>query len=232
MSYSEAISSHVDKIIVGYIEKVVSAYPVVTKEQLLSVWGNETPVSVSGTNADNASNELSKLNKLELQELCKGKGLRHTGSKSELVKRLVDYEAQKTAVVPPAVEVKTQPKLIHKEKPPIALHRNKFGNFEHTETRFVFNNKTEKVYGKQNDNGSVSSLTPEDIDICNKFKFLYDIPFNLSSSNNAVVDKAVLELEEEEEVEVEVEVEEEEEEEEAEEEEEELEVEIEIEEED
>jgi hypothetical protein len=226
MSYSEAISSHVDKIIIGYIEKVVSAYPVVSKEQLLSVWGGN--FVTGGTNVDNASNELSKMNKPELQELCKGKGLRHTGSKPELVKRLVDYEAQKTAVVPPVAEVKTQPKLIHKEKPPIALHRNKFGNFEHTETRFVFNNKTEKVYGKQNDNGSVSSLTPEDIDICNKFKFLYDIPFNLSSSNNAVVDKAVLELEEEEEVEVE----EEEEEEEAEEEEEELEVEIEIEEED
>lgn len=227
MSYSEAISSHVDKIIIGYIEKVVSAYPVVTKEQLLSVWGKQTPAV--GTNADNASNELSKMNKAELQELCKGKGLSRTGSKVELVKRLVDYEAQKTAVAPPAIEVKTQqPKLIHKEKPPIALHRNKFGNFEHTETRFVFNNKTEKVYGKQNDNGSVSSLTPEDIDICNKFKFLYDIPFNLSSSNNAVVDKAVLELDEEEEVEVEVEEEEEE----AEEEEEELEIEIEIEEED
>ena len=48
----------------------------------------------------------------------------------------------------------------------ITLKRNKFGNYEHKETRFVVDKNTRCVYGKQNDNGSVDSLTPDDLKVC------------------------------------------------------------------
>jgi hypothetical protein len=233
MSYSQTISNAVDKIVLSYIDKVVSTYPaVISKEQLLGVWTNNMLGGLEGdakvvTAA--ASGELTKMSKNELVELCKAKGLKVSGSKPELIQRLVSFESQPKivdALAPPAQQQPPppQPKLVHKEKPPIALYRNKFGNFEHTDTHFVFNEKTEKVNGKQNADGTISDLTLDDIETCNKWKFTYDIPLNLQDGKNMTTDKALLELEEEEEEELEVDVEEEEEEEE----EEELEVEIEI----
>jgi len=56
-------------------------------------------------------------------------------------------------------------------------------NFEHKETSFVFNEKTKKVVGKQNPDGTITPLTVEDINMCNKFKFEYQIPFNLQEQD-------------------------------------------------
>lgn len=228
MTYSQAISAHVDKIVLSFIDKIVSSNPTVSKDALVLLWNNNstgTVVAVKGGGGDEASpsSELTKLSKTELVELCKAKNLKHTGTKPELVQRLVNFEKEKTH------QPQITPKLVHKAVPPIALHRNKFGNFEHPDTNFVFNEKTEKVYGRQNADGTVSPLTVDDINLCNKFKFSYDVPLNLQDNTNTTTDKALLELEEEEEEEeLEVEVEEEEEEEE----EEEVEVELEIDEDD
>ena len=43
--------------------------------------------------------------------------------------------------------------------------------------------KNKKVYGKQNTDGSVDKLTEKDIDICNKYKFLYILPTNLDEKS-------------------------------------------------
>lgn len=225
MSYSQTISSHLDKVVSTFIDKIVSQHPTMSKDDLMMLWnggGGGGGVTNKGGNGDSViPKELSVLSKSELVELCKTKKLKHTGTKPELLTRIVESENQ--AKTQPQIT----PKLVHRTVPPIALHRNKFGNFEHTETNFVFNEKTEKVYGKQNPDGSISQLSVDDINICNKFKFSYDIPSNLQQ--NSAADKVLTELdEEEEEVEVEVEVEvEEEEEEEQEEEEEEIELELE-----
>lgn len=205
MSYSQAITAHVDKTVLSFIDKIVSSNPTVSKDALVLLWNNNTVTAVKGGD-DAPPSELTKLSKTELVELCKTKNLKHTGTKQELVQRLVNFEKEKTQ------QPQITPKLVHKAVPPIALHRNKFGNFEHPDTNFVFNEKTEKVYGRQNADGIVSPLTVDDINLCNKFKFTYDIPLNLKDNTNATTDKALLELEEEEEEELEVEVEEEEEE--------------------
>ena len=223
MTYSQAISAHVDKTVLSFIDKIVSSNPTVSKDALVLLWNNNTAGTVTAVGDEAHPNELTKLSKTELVELCKTKNLKHTGTKPELIQRLVNFEKEKTH------QPQITPKLVHKAVPPIALHRNKFGNFEHTDTNFVFNEKTEKVYGRQNADGTVSPLTVDDINLCNKFKFSYDIPLNLQDNTNTTTDKALLELEEEEEEEeLEVEVEEEEEEEE----EEEVEVELEIDEDD
>ncbi len=62
--------------------------------------------------------------------------------------------------------------------PVISIHKNQFGNFEHAETGFILN-KSHRVIGKQNPNGSIDELSSEDIDMCNKYKFLFVLPNNL-----------------------------------------------------
>ena len=69
----------------------------------------------------------------------------------------------------------------------VQIKKNAFSNFEHVETGLVFDRITQKVIGKQNKNGKIDPLTDDDIEVCNKFKFRYDVPENLNSnSKNAV----------------------------------------------
>lgn len=222
MSFSAALSSSTEKVVLSYIDKVSNTYSI-NKEELLSMWngggGNNNGAEIGKPLIDNVPKELAVLSRNELVELCKTKKLKHGGTKNDLIQRIISVEK----------EIKTQPlitqappKLITKPAPPVLLSKNKFGNFEDAETHFVFNEKTRKVFGKQNTDGSVSSLTVEDINICNKFKFAFDVPNNLQQEDDKV---ELAELDEEEEEEIEVEIDEEEDEEE---EEEEVEVELEI----
>ncbi len=223
MSFTDLLTANIDKTVNSYIEKIAIRYSL-NKEELVSIWKGVEGVTVGGSGGvDEIPKELLSLNKNELVELCKNKNLKFGGTKTDLIQRLVAAEKQsKTQPLLKAVPVVT-PKLVSKVDP-IALHRNKFGNFEHPETGFIFHEKTEKVFGKQNPDGSITSLTVDDINICNKYKFAFDIPANLQQQEDKI---ELAELDEEEEIEVEVEEEDEEEEEE-----EEVEVELEIDEED
>lgn len=220
MSYSELLTASIDKTVISYIEKIVIRYSL-NKEELVSLWKGAE--GSSGGGVDEVPKELLSMSKNELVELCKSKNLKFGGTKNDLIQRLVTSEKQsKTQPLITALPV-VAPKLVSKVDP-IALHRNRHGNFEHPETGFIFHEKTEKVFGKQNPDGSISSLTLDDINICNKYKFAFDIPTNLQQQEDKV---ELAELDEDEEIEVEVEDEGEEEEEE-----EEVEVELEIDEDD
>jgi hypothetical protein len=75
-------------------------------------------------------------------------------------------------------------KKISNEKPIIVIRRNAFNNYEHPITKLVFSPVKTKdgqatVIGKQNDDGTISSLTDEDIEMCKKYNFTYAIPENL-----------------------------------------------------
>lgn len=50
--------------------------------------------------------------------------------------------------------------------PMILAARNKFGNYEHGETGFLFCRDTHKVYGRQNRNGTIAKLTIKDYEKC------------------------------------------------------------------
>lgn len=50
------------------------------------------------------------------------------------------------------------------------LRRNKFGNYEHPATRFVFDKDTKCVFGRQNGN-EVVPLSPQEIEICKTLNF-------------------------------------------------------------
>ena len=66
------------------------------------------------------------------------------------------------------------PKVIETiKKPTIVIGRNEYGNYEHTETGFVFKRTSENlnvVIGKQVDN-EVVDLDEDDLILCNKYGF-------------------------------------------------------------
>ena len=222
MSLQSALNDAVAKVMDQYISSVSQKYNI-EKTELLGLWKNsgkdcgEDVKEVEEINVD----YLLKCKKQELQVLCKKKGVKHTGTKAQLIGYLQGKTASPQAtprkeVTPrktkaPATKQPTVVENITKKVPVIAIRKNQFGNHEHPETTFVFDIKTKKAIGKQNEDGTIKSLEKEDIDVCNKYKFEYVIPANLDAHSN-LEDEKVDELEDEEyeEEEVEEEVEEDE----------------------
>lgn len=81
--------------------------------------------------------------------------------------------------------------------PAIPIRRNAFGNMVHPETGLTFDKaRSNKVVGRQLDDGTISPLTDEDIQNCKKFKFSYDLPDNLDT---AELDKKIDEVDDDDE---------------------------------
>jgi len=186
MSFSKIIQNAVDDTVTKYVEKVALKFNI-DKQQLLNIWNSidnlenkEEKKQPYDDSKQKIVNSLSRLTKPELVELCKTKNLKAKGTKAELIEILSDEETKKITV---KSSENINSKLVAKV-PSIAIKRNKFNNFEHEETSFIFDNKEKKVYGKQNADGSVSPLTKDDINLCNKYKFSYVIPDNLDTKNN------------------------------------------------
>ena len=199
-SLSDSIFKAVDDIINVFITKVSDKYKI-DENELFDMWKNGTStnsiiispvvkdVKAKVSNADSGKkNVLSKLSKSELVTMCKSKGLKVSGTKEGIIERILENETVNISTPTKTSPKKAggSPQIVKKlaEKiPVITITKNNFGNFEHDETGFVFDNKTQKVYGKQNKNGTISSLQHSDIDLCNKFKFDFVIPNNLNSKS-------------------------------------------------
>lgn len=176
-------------------------------EDVVALWGSEVKAPQGGKTGapkapkaalpDNTPPELAKCNKNELVELCKAKGLKHSGTKPDLIARLMGGEVVKPAAKETAKPAKASaasakagskpappkkgPSVLNTAPPTLSIRRNKHGNYEHAETGFVFDTKQHKVKGKQEADGSVAPLTEEDIETCDKFKFEYITPDNLDA---------------------------------------------------
>lgn len=128
---------------------------------------------------------LKKCTKDELVRLCKLKKQKTTGNKDDLVKRLISSN---------------KPPIIQKmfKCSPIHVIKNEWGNRMHPQSRLVFS-EDKIVVGYQNDDGSVSDLTPDMIDMCNQYKFKYKLPMNLDTSlRTEEIDQKISDLVEEE----------------------------------
>lgn len=171
---------------------------------------------------DLAAENLKSLKKPELADLCKARNLKVSGTKEELIQRLLggsvtvtastqSASAPKAATKPltkpltkalskAATEVRSEEvvkRLAQVKLPIIQLRRNKFGNCIHMDTQLVFNIETRRAYGKQKVDGIVEPLTDEDIETCKMYKFAYVIPTNLDRNKSDLKSVAVEELNEE-----------------------------------
>ena len=189
MSCFESLTKTIDKEVTSLLKNISSKYNIDEKE-ILEMWTNKITISSSPAVTTPEENALLKLSKNELIEMCKGKGLKITGSKNDLAGRISESEKNKSSLFQSknnSVSAKTAAstnvvnKLVEKI-PVIEIKKNKFGNYEHHESSLVYDNKTQKMYGKQNPDGSISKLTKDDINTCNKYKFSYIIPDNLADN--------------------------------------------------
>lgn len=223
MSLSQTVTKAVDEVVHTFIQQIATKYEL-DADELLREWeGNSAdkkvvtkkPVSKSSVtdmpsvDEDIDQDELLKYKKPELQALCRQRGVKCTGTKVELVGYLLRKETTSSSAgtVKETTKKETTKKGTKKEPPvlkklaskipSIAITRNQFGNHEHPDTSLVFDRKTTKVIGKQNDDGSVEDLTTEDIDICKQYKFEYEIPDNLDKKSK-LEDEKVEELDEDE----------------------------------
>jgi len=213
MSLSQTLTKNIENAIQSYIETIAEKYDL-NKEELVSLWsGSESKpkntkpkTAVETIDMDDVSLErLHKCNKAELVALCKSKSLKCTGTKEQLMDRLLgkdpssekpkkedkgkakDEPEAKPKVTKKADRAGASADVIKKltaDIPVIPIRRNAHGNLEHPETGLVFDRKTETVIGKQEDDGKVSELTDEDIEACKRFKFKYNIPNNLDKKVN------------------------------------------------
>ena len=211
MSLNGVLEEAIEKVIQTFISNVSTKYNL-DNDELNAIWtGNNkqsnTPKVVSFHEVDVSPDFLLKCNKAELTALCKQKGCKCSGTKTDLMSRLLGKEDTKKAEdtkKPKTTSKKSTPREISPiEKklvaniPNILVKRNKYNNYEHPETGLVFNNETKTVIGKQNKNGSVDDLSEDDIDQCNAFKFKFQIPTNLDSKSK-LVDVKIEELDEDE----------------------------------
>lgn len=214
-----SFSSHFDRLIRDFCHSISTEFNI-SEEKCYQLWSqsfsnekneetNEVKEDSSKRNEEDPDLEITKEKIMEatkdgLIAMCKKRGLKQSGKKDELYKRLMDSliashnsstsnsstnANEKKIVKNDAPKVKTGGTVIDKIKEQSrvfeqVLRKNKFGYYMHTETCLVFN--TDKmVHGRQNmENGSILDLTVEDIEICKKFKFPYKIPENLNSSKN------------------------------------------------
>jgi hypothetical protein len=209
MSLKENAFSGLNSVIFTFINLISQKYNINSNE-LKSLWEGESnviPVVASSvvSSSSPAAKELENLTKTQLIEMCKTKNLKVSGTKNELIARILESESIIRPTPPPVVQTTTttavvrSPTIIKKlvdKIPKLEIKRNSDGYYVHEETSFVFDTKTQKVYGKLDKNNKIEELSADDIDICNKYKFSYVLPNNLDKKIN-ILDVKVDELDDE-----------------------------------
>ena len=152
-----------------------------------------------------SSEQIMAANVAQLKAFCKSKKLPVGGKRQDLIDRLIksqsDSQGADTVSSDQTVDkAKDQPKK--KKRSPnrmpsipissIHLKKNSHGNYEHPETKLVFDKESKQVYGKQLDDGTIATLTEHDIQQCDQFKFTYVMPetINTGTSKSTNVDNS------------------------------------------
>jgi len=232
MSLSQSVTKAVNEIVYSFIQQISEKYNLDGAE-LLKEWDSEMvmqkPARKTATKSSTSSvvdlpsatdelnsDDLLKYKKPELQALCRQRGVKCSGTKTELISYLLGKPASGEDGEENEKPVKTSRSKAKKsddkslfvssnvpvakqiKKPSLALRANQFGNFEHPETSLVFNKVNSKVIGRQNPNGTIEELTNEDINTCKRYKFDFVLPTNLDQKTK-LEDERVEELEEDDE---------------------------------
>lgn len=151
----------------------------------------------STNSTDFTLENLSKLKKPELVSICKEKKLPISGTKSELIDRILNGPKDNKKPKPlTGVKENVGSKVIKKQTPinskpiykkireqfteekrePIIIKKNIHGNFEHLDTGLIFSiNK--KVIGVQGSDGSIRGLSIKDIE--NVYKYHFELEKNI-----------------------------------------------------
>ena len=135
--------------------------------------------------------QIMNANMAELKAICKQLKLTVGGKKQDLVDRILKSRQNGSQNTTETKQETTSDKPKKKRSPnrmpnipvsSIQIKKNDHGNYEHPETKLVFSREEKTVIGKQKDDGTISVLTEEDIELCNQFKFTYRMPEKIQTS--------------------------------------------------
>lgn len=220
------------KFITTFSTKVANEYNI-NKDDILTIWNklvnkDENPAENKKRKSVQKPTEvkdevvfdkedlikISGMNKDGLVAVCKQRGLKVSGKKDDLLKRIIEHAKMDnpniTKEKPAEKKVKSTKKLIKNKEddkkvlktinamtPIIQIKRNRFGNYEHGDSGLIFDRDDQVVIGKQNHDGFVLDLTDDDISLCKKYKFNYKLPENLDKYKKTA-DVKIKEMEDEE----------------------------------
>lgn len=177
------------ELIKYYIRLLIKEYEF-DFDELLELWTSSKhhikPLIQSSPLNSTELDEMSllKLKNTTLKEMCKKRGLKVSGVKKVLIDRLLS--CPNSAVLIKKKNTKknkfTHPVLHYlvEQSNTLSIRRNDFGNYEDTETGFVFDEIQKVVIGTQQKDGSIASLKFEDIEKCIELKYPYIMSLNLN----------------------------------------------------
>lgn len=149
----------------------VSVQYTIDEDDLTALWKTTNPIDYS----------TFKLH--TLQEMCRSKGLKVTGTKKDLVERLKNppavqsKEAQTKKQKKGVVKVEST-SIIHKlmSQTTRQVKRNAFDQYVDEETQYVFNELSMSVTGHRQPDGTVTELTPSQMRDCWERGFSFRVP--------------------------------------------------------
>lgn len=204
-SLSKDLYSLVSKAIGEFADRVASKYDL-KKDDLLELWNSNVSSELQAKAGKEDKKAATKKGKAAAApsdaatcayQFKKGA---NSGTKCNSKVRSDDsqycnkHKSQEDKEQSPAKETKKAPakkkekekeapvvKKMNEGKPRMSITKNKFGNYEHAETKLILTKETKEVVGRQGDDGKVIPLTTEDIENCKKYGFKYKMPASLSS---------------------------------------------------
>ena len=100
-------------------------------------------------------------------------------------KTVKDVKEPKVAKKSPALDNDKKPifDVIESRRTLFHIMKNKFENFEHKETGFIFDSKTDEVIGKQHPDGTIIPLSVNDIELCKENNWSFKVSTKLTPSS-------------------------------------------------
>lgn len=195
-SISDKYKSFSDNLATDLFKAVVSRYGI-PFDELWELYSNEKsenlqnikPQKVETQEIEVSTTDILSMKVAELKALCKTRGLKVSGKKNDLLERLLgrkvdDKEVKSPVRKSPKKKSKSTTKekdVVKKVKPPsLKISKNSNGEYMHEDSKLVFNPDTKKVFAKYIEGEGNQPLTKEDIELCNKFRFAYEMPDNLN----------------------------------------------------
>ena len=178
-TYREKLEGSVDNLIKGFISDVSSKFNI-SKDDLNNMWDKKEDKVVNkeeGCGNKGGEEDIEKYNKMkksDLVNICNELKISKSGKKGDLINRIIKKQNRKDNIID----------KLNLSLNSIVIKKNEYNNYVHIPTSFVFNRDTKCVIGKEVEEGQIVQLNKNDINICNKYKFKYNIPDDLNNDGN------------------------------------------------
>ena len=178
-TYREQLEGSVDNLIRNFISDVSSKFNI-SKDDLNNMWNKKDNKDTKIINkedigkVDDDMEKYKNMKKNDLVKICNELKISKSGKKEELINRIIKKQNRKDNIID----------KLNLSLNSIVIKKNEYNNYVHIPTSFVFNKDTKCVIGKEVEEGQIVQLNKNDINICNKYKFKYNIPDDLNNDGN------------------------------------------------